>query len=67
VIDCSGHLSSVLEANVGTTFEWDESKAQLNLDKLGISFEEAATVFEDPLSLTIVDQAHTLSAGIQAT
>jgi uncharacterized DUF497 family protein len=44
---------------VGTTFQWDESKAHMNLQKHGISSEEAATVFEDPLSLTIVDEAHT--------
>lgn len=43
---------------MGTTFEWDESKAILNEQKHGVSFEEAATVFADPLSLTIVDDAH---------
>jgi uncharacterized protein len=30
-------------------FEWDENKAALNFSKHGISFEEARTVFEDPL------------------
>ena len=39
-------------------FEWDESKAGANLAKHGVSFEEAATVFGDPLSLTILDPAH---------
>jgi uncharacterized DUF497 family protein len=29
-------------------FEWDESKAQRNLKKHGVSFEEAQTVFDDP-------------------
>jgi uncharacterized DUF497 family protein len=29
--------------------EWDERKAAENLAKHGISFEEAATVFDDPL------------------
>jgi len=33
----------------GTTFRWDEIKAQQNLQKHGIAFEEAATVFDDPL------------------
>lgn len=37
------------------TFEWDEKKAKQNLRKHGVSFEEAATVFGDPLSLTIED------------
>ena len=40
------------------SFEWDERKAKANLAKHGVSFEEAATVFGDPLSLTIPDPAH---------
>lgn len=43
---------------MGTTFAWDESKALTNAQKHGVSFEEAATVFADPLSLTIVDETH---------
>ncbi|MGO8926402.1 MAG: BrnT family toxin [Limisphaerales bacterium] len=39
-------------------FQWDENKARTNLAKHGVSFEEAATVFGDPLSLTIPDPAH---------
>lgn len=39
-------------------FEWDEGKANRNIEKHGVSFEEAATVFGDPLSLTIEDPAH---------
>jgi len=39
-------------------FEWDEDKAKSNLAKHAVSFEEAATVFGDPLSLTIHDPAH---------
>jgi len=39
-------------------YQWDENKARTNLAKHGISFEEAATVFGDPLSLTIPDPAH---------
>ena len=35
-------------------FEWDESKAARNLVKHGVSFEEAATVFGDPLSDTFI-------------
>ena len=33
-------------------FEWDESKHRVNARKHGVSFEEAATVFGDPLSIT---------------
>jgi uncharacterized DUF497 family protein len=39
-------------------FEWDNEKARLNLKKHGISFEEAATVFYDPLSTTFDDPDH---------
>jgi uncharacterized protein len=40
------------------TFEWNAAKAAANLAKHGVSFEEAATVFGDPLSVTIFDPAH---------
>ena len=33
----------------GTSFCWDESKAAENHPKHGVSFEEAVTVFDDPL------------------
>ena len=36
-------------------FEWDPNKAASNLEKHGVAFEEAATAFGDPLSLTIAD------------
>ena len=36
-------------------FEWDLKKAETNLKKHGVSFEEASTAFKDPLSLTIDD------------
>lgn len=39
-------------------FEWDGRKAADNLRKHGISFEEAATTFGDPSSLTIDDPLH---------
>jgi uncharacterized DUF497 family protein len=40
------------------TVEWDSTKARRNLKKHGVSFEEAATVFTDPLSSTIEDPLH---------
>jgi len=40
------------------TFEWDAAKAELNLGNHGVSFEEAVTVFGDPLSITIDDPDH---------
>jgi uncharacterized DUF497 family protein len=40
------------------SFEWDQRKAISNAQKHGVTFEEAATVFGDTLSLTIHDPAH---------
>ena len=41
-------------------FEWDPSKAESNLAKHGISFEEAKTVFADPLFLIFEDPDHSI-------
>lgn len=38
--------------------EWDEIKAASNIEKHGVSFDEAATVFLDPLSLSAHDPDH---------
>ena len=38
--------------------EWDPVKAESNLRKHGVSFEEAATVLGDPLSITLPDPDH---------
>ena len=32
----------------GVLFEWDENKAKINIQKHGVTFEEAAEVFFDP-------------------
>ena len=42
-------------------FEWDPKKAKANLRKHNVSFDEAATVFQDDLSLTGDDPDHSLS------
>jgi uncharacterized protein len=39
-------------------FEWDPTKARLNLRKHGVVFEEAQTVFLDDRALIIDDPAH---------
>lgn len=39
-------------------FEWDPRKATRNLARHGVSFEEAATVFGDPRSITFFDPDH---------
>jgi uncharacterized DUF497 family protein len=36
-------------------FEWDPDKAAKNIKKHQVSFNEAATVFGDPLSMTFFD------------
>lgn len=38
--------------------EWDKNKNLINQRDHGVSFEEAATVFNDPLSLTVPDEEH---------
>lgn len=40
---------------------WDPYKAIANLAKHGVAFEDAATVFRDPLALTHYDTAHSES------
>jgi len=39
-------------------FEWDEEKAEINLKKHKVSFEEAKSVFGDPFSITVDDPDH---------
>ena len=39
-------------------FEWDPNKAARNLKWHGVPFPEAATVFEDPLSVAAPDPDH---------
>ena len=39
-------------------FEWDENKARQNLSKHGVSFEEAKTIFDDPLYIDFYDPDH---------
>ena len=36
-------------------FEWDNDKAEINLRKHGVSFEEACTVFDDAFVITQMD------------
>ena len=41
-------------------FEWDPAKANSNESKHGVAFEEAMTVFGDPLELTMSDPDHSM-------
>jgi uncharacterized DUF497 family protein len=39
-------------------FEWDVPKANVNQRKHGVSFDEACTVFDDPLARIFPDEDH---------
>lgn len=41
-----------------TRFDWDDGKAVRNVAKHGVTFEEAATVFDDPLAAIASDPDH---------
>ncbi len=41
-------------------FQWDSDKASSNVRKHSVSFEEAVTVFGDPLAITISDPDHSV-------
>jgi len=41
-------------------FEWDRKKADSNRNKHGVSFDEAVTVFYDPLAATFRDPDHSI-------
>jgi uncharacterized DUF497 family protein len=41
-------------------FEWDPKKATTNIKKHGVSFQEAATIFGDPLAITFDDPDHSI-------
>lgn len=48
-------------------FEWDPKKAAANLKKHGVSFQEAATVFGDPLAISFQDPDHSEEEERQIT
>jgi hypothetical protein len=43
---------------MGMKFEWDRSKAASNREKHGVTFDEASTVFDDPLAYLLNDEDH---------
>jgi len=52
-------LSRMKEVDrMGYVFEWDPEKAEANMRKHGIGFNEASTVFGDPLALLLPDPDH---------
>jgi uncharacterized protein len=45
---------------VAIVFEWDPNKASANVQKHGVTFKEAATVFRDDFSVTVLDPDHSI-------
>ncbi|MBI5963894.1 MAG: BrnT family toxin [Chloroflexi bacterium] len=39
-------------------FEWNDEKARMNLKKHDVDFQEASTIFDDPLFITFLDEEH---------
>jgi len=39
-------------------FEWDSNKAKSNIEKHGVTFEEASTVFDDEMAIIFDDPDH---------
>jgi uncharacterized DUF497 family protein len=48
-------------------FEWDPDKAERNLRRHGVSFEEAASVFSDALAVTFDDPDHSIGESRSLT
>ena len=48
-------------------FEWNREKARAHRAKHGVSFEEAATVFQDPQMVSVYNGAHSDSEDRWAT
>jgi len=45
---------------VGYVFEWDPAKAESNRRKHGVTFDEASTIFGDPLAILMADPDHSV-------
>jgi uncharacterized DUF497 family protein len=46
--------------NYGMNYEWDENKAKTNFIKHAVTFDEAKTVFDDPLYVDFFDPDHSI-------
>jgi len=42
-------------------FEWDAEKAAINVEKHGVAFEEAQSVFYDEIAVQFFDEEHSIS------
>lgn len=41
-----------------TNFEWDPDKAEKNISKHDVDFDEASSVFDDPMFISFLDEEH---------
>ena len=41
-------------------YEWDAQKDRMNIEKHGVSFTDASTIFLDPLHVTVPDDRHSV-------
>jgi uncharacterized protein len=48
----------VAGASMKPDFEWDPEKAQKNIRKHEVDFEEASSIFDDPMFITVIDEEH---------
>jgi len=46
--------------NVEPTFDWDADKAEKNKSKHDVDFDEASSVFNDPMLITFLDEEHSI-------
>jgi uncharacterized protein len=53
-------MASAPSESVTSMVQWDPEKAQANLRKHRVSFMEGASIFDDPLAITIDDPAHSI-------
>jgi hypothetical protein len=45
---------------VKTNFEWDPDKADKNISKHDVDFNEASSVFDDPMFISFLDEEHSI-------
>jgi uncharacterized DUF497 family protein len=55
-----GCKRSIIETGVimSQSFEWDPDKAKKNFGKHEVDFDEASSVFDDPMFITVLDEEH---------
>jgi uncharacterized DUF497 family protein len=50
----------VVGAIVKSNFEWDPDKAEKNISKHNVDFDEASSVFDDPMFITFLDEEQSI-------